>query len=84
VWYLPPPRVLGHFVEREQSPTGWGQMQNTDLQMESGWFRARFIRASSNSHCSIHVYGRQQYNGYENTEEALRNVPLDRVRVRPA
>ena len=76
MWYVPPPRVLEHFVARDESPTGWDQMQNVNLQTEPGRFMATFVRTGSYNNCVIKVHGKQYFNGYENTEEELDNVPL--------
>jgi hypothetical protein len=53
VWYVPPPRVLEHFVARDESPTGWGQMHNANLQTEPGRFRATFVTTGSYKNCVI-------------------------------
>jgi hypothetical protein len=60
VWYLPPRHVLkNNFVARGVSPTDWDQMQNENLQMEPGRFRATVIRPGSHSDCTICVHGGQ-------------------------
>jgi hypothetical protein len=77
VWYLPPHHVLKNFVASGVSPTGWAQMQNKNLQMEPGRFRAMVIRLGSFNDCTIRVRGGQSYNRYANEEEVLTNVPLN-------
>ena len=37
---------------------------------------ATFVRTGSYNNCVIKVHGKQYFNGYENTEEELDNVPL--------
>jgi hypothetical protein len=42
---------------------------------------ATFIRPGSYSGCTIRVHGGQYYNGYENEEEELTNVPLKSLQL---